>query len=109
MTFQLFLIAFLATYRVTLLLSREAGPGDIFGALRARVGVRVDEYSKEYSTGWLSEAVLCPYCLSVWIAGSVWLFVLVMAGAGRLDIAEIVLLPLALSGACVFCFKWGGV
>lgn len=101
---ELLILAALATYRLTLLFSKEAGPGDIFGRLRYWVGVRPDVYSKETATGFLSELILCPYCLSVWIG---FCAALLMAIAPL--VAFWLFLPFALSGLAVFFFKWAGV
>lgn len=58
----------LAVFRITLMLSREAGPGHMFEWLRVRLGVEYDAHSEPYATGFWSELVLCPWCLSVWVA-----------------------------------------
>jgi len=103
------LIAALATYRLTLLVSKEAGPFDIFGRFRTWAGVKYDEYSKPYATGQLSEMILCPYCSSVWIGIGVTILVGAAAYLNLLTLITFVLLPLALSGLSVFFFKWTGV
>lgn len=102
------LVLALATYRLTLLLNNEAGPGDIFGKLRTWSGVRYDQYSNPYATGWLSEGILCPYCLSVWVGiGITALFVLGIALNGQ-TVVFYSMLPFALSGVTVFLKKWAG-
>jgi uncharacterized protein DUF1360 len=103
------LIAALATYRLTLLVSKEAGPFDIFGRFRTWAGVKYDEYSKPYATGQLSEMILCPYCSSVWVGIGVTILVGAAAYLNLLTLITFVLLPLALSGLSVFFFKWTGV
>lgn len=106
---ELLIVAALAVYRLTLLFSRESGPGDMFGWIRHQLGVRHDEYSQETATGWLSEAILCPYCFSVWMGIVITAFILI-ARAGNVDaIVFIILLPFAFSGLSVFLFKWTGV
>lgn len=100
---NLLIIAF-ATYRLTLLFSKEAGPLDMFGWIRFKLGVRHDEHSRETATGFWSELILCPYCFSVWV-GIVLTVYWLVAG----DIALITMLPFTLSGVVVFCFKWAGV
>ena len=52
-----FVLALLATWRVTHLISREDGPADVLLKLRLRVG-----------TGVLGQLMDCFYCLSLWIA-----------------------------------------
>jgi hypothetical protein len=57
MTGLQFLVASLATYRLTVLVSRDLGPFSIFKKLRAipHLGLMVG----------------CPYCVSIWIAAGV--------------------------------------
>jgi Protein of unknown function (DUF1360) len=52
-----FVLASLATWRVTHLLAEEDGPADIVVQLRARLG-----------TSRLGELMDCFYCLSAWVA-----------------------------------------
>ena len=100
-----YLIVFiLATYRITLLFSKENGPKDVFEWVRFKFGVRRDEYSHEVATGFWSELILCPYCFSVWVGCLVTLLVVFIPTP-----AILILLPFALSGASVFIFKWVGV
>lgn len=103
------LLAALATYRLTLLVSKEAGPFDIFGRFRTWSGVKFDEYSNPFSTGQLSEMILCPYCTSVWIGIGVTIVVGAAVYLNFLTLISFVLLPFALSGLSVFLFKWAGV
>jgi hypothetical protein len=109
MTPELLLIAALATYRWTLLVNKEDGPADIFGRFRSWMGVTYDQYSNPVATNGRAEALLCPYCLSVWV-GIVMTALLVLALALHLEtVLFYALLPFALSGAAVFWFKWTGV
>lgn len=104
----LLVIAF-STYRLTLLISKEAGPFDIFGRFRTWSGVKFDPYSKPYATGQLSEMILCPYCTSVWVGIGITILVGAAAYLNLLTLITFLLLPLALSGFAVFLFKWTGV
>jgi hypothetical protein len=52
-----FLVSALATWRVTHLLAREDGPGDIVVRLRRRLG-----------NGFWGRLLDCFYCLSLWVA-----------------------------------------
>ena len=52
-----FVLAVLATWRITHLLSSEDGPADIIVRLRARLG-----------DGFLGSLMDCFYCLSLWVA-----------------------------------------
>lgn len=106
--FEIIIIAALATYRLTAMLHDEAGPGDVFIKLRTRLGVKFDQYSNTYSTGFWSSVVLCFYCLSVWIAAAIWLWIVGMGIAGYPLIGVFALVPFALSGIAVFLKKWVG-
>lgn len=100
---ELLIIAALATYRLTYLISSESGPADILGRMRSRMGVKYDQYSNAYGTGWLSEGILCFYCTSVWVG--------IMIAIGLLlipMITEAVCLPFALAGFASFLKRWAG-
>ena len=80
----LFVLALLATWRVTHLISREDGPGDVLVTLRLRLG-----------TGLLGQLMDCFNCLSLWVAAPLAFVV------GR-NVLESALAWLALSGgACL--------
>ena len=98
-------IATLATYRLTFMLNNEAGPADIFGRLRTRIGVKYDEHSNPYGTNWVADGVLCFMCLSVWVAFGVAALVVIGIVTERLLIAELLLLPFALSGGAIYLKK----
>src|SRR5260370_38680452 len=59
-----FVLAVLATWRVTHLLANEDGPADIIFRLRRRVG-----------EGWIGSLMDCFNCLSLWIAAPAALIV----------------------------------
>jgi len=64
------LLAAFAVWRLTSLLVKETGPGEIFAKIRALVGVSYDVYSR--CTGQrLAGAFCCIYCMSVWVAAPV--------------------------------------
>lgn len=52
-----FILAALACYRVTLLISKDVGPWDVFKRLR-----KVARFTKLLS---------CPFCVSVWVAAGI--------------------------------------
>ena len=80
-----FVCAMLATWRLTHLLSAEDGPGDIVVHLRARLGDTM-----------AGRAMDCVYCLSIWIAAPLALFVV------HTDVVGWIITSLALSGgACL--------
>lgn len=76
-----FVLAILATWRVTYLVAREDGPFNLLARLRARLG-----------SGFFGTLMDCFTCLSVWIAAP---FALLLTR----DPLEGVLMWLALSGA----------
>ncbi|MGB1285112.1 MAG: DUF1360 domain-containing protein [Aggregatilineales bacterium] len=53
------LIVTLATWRLSQLIAREAGPGDI-----------IKDFREQYPMGGLTT---CPKCLSVWAAFTLWI------------------------------------
>ena len=59
-----FLLAVLATWRVTHLLAKEDGPADLIVKFRARLG-----------DGLFGKLMDCFYCLSIWVAAPLALFV----------------------------------
>lgn len=61
------LIDLLAVWRLTRLLYKESGPYDVLGRFRDWAGVRYDSYSNPYGKNELSKALICVYCLSVWV------------------------------------------
>jgi Protein of unknown function (DUF1360) len=78
-----FLLAALAVWRVTHLITNENGPWDAFLRLRRAAG-----------TGVLAELISCFYCLSIWIS---LLFVWFVPGG----VIERIVTWLALSGAAI--------
>ena len=76
-----FVLAALATWRVTHLLVAEDGPADVVVRLRRRAG-----------SSWAGDLLDCFYCLSVWVAVP---FTAGLAGRRRVDPVSC----LAVSGA----------
>ena len=76
-----FVLAVLATWRITHLLVSEDGPGDLVVRLRARLG-----------RSFAGRLMDCFYCLSLWVAAPLAFFVC------RTPV-ELVMTWLALSGA----------
>ena len=78
-----FILAVLATWRVTHLLASEDGPADLIVRFRSRLG-----------RGWVGGLMDCFYCLSLWISLPLaWV-------VGRTGV-ERVLLWLAFSGGAI--------
>ena len=85
-----FVLAVLATWRLTHLLAREDGPADLIYRLRAVLG-----------DGTLGRLMDCFYCLSLWIAAPLAF----LLASNPLDL---LLAWLALSGAAVLLERIGG-
>ena len=98
-------MAALATYRWTLLLNSEHGPGHIFSKFRTRLGVTFDQHSNPIATNGWAEMILCPFCLSVWVAIAVCALIGIGFLIGRVEIAVALLSPFALSGVTVYLKK----
>lgn len=100
------------------MLNSLSGPGDILGRFRSWLGVKFDEHSRPYGTNWRAEAILCFYCLSLWVAFAITAFLVLFILLGRfindetpityIDIATLVMMPFALSGGAIFLKKWTG-
>lgn len=61
-----FVLLCLTNWRISSLLVREEGPGDIFVKFRYFIGVRYDQNSVAYGENVLAKAFLCVWCLSLW-------------------------------------------
>jgi hypothetical protein len=93
-----FFILSLATWRIASLLARETGPFGIFTKLREVVGVKWKEEKGElipYGENVISEAILCVWCSSVWIA-----LILVLLTVRPFSMGDI-LIVLAISAASI--------
>lgn len=67
----------IAVWRMSIMITREDGPGEIFKKLRYYLGAEDDFGLSEWE--WMSawgKLVSCPYCISVWVAS---IFVLIAA------------------------------
>lgn len=105
---ELFFIGLAATYCITFMLNSMSGPADIFGRFRSFVGVKFDEHSHPVATNWRAEAILCFYCLSIWIGTLVMLLLAAGWLLGHVTVAVFLLLPFAFSGGAIFLKKWAG-
>lgn len=76
-----FVLAVLATWRISHLFTQEDGPGDIVVRIRARLGTSI-----------LGGAMDCFYCMSMWVA-------IPMTAVLNRPVAESVSIWLAMSGA----------
>lgn len=99
MTLEQIVILGLACWRLSFLLSHEAGPFDIFVTLRKSLGAREVLPGAWTSDRFLGKLILCPLCLSVWIATGLcigvmlvpvlWVLVVVLAVTGLSCLAQV--------------------
>lgn len=57
----------LASFRLTNLISKEAGPWDVFVIFRSWAGV-YDIGPDKKPIGFLGKMIECPFCLGIWIS-----------------------------------------
>jgi Protein of unknown function (DUF1360) len=83
----------LATWRVSHMIAKELGPFQVFERLRVATGAMyIANRNSWQGTNTLSQLLVCPLCLSVWVAiAFVVMWVL-------LPVSQIVLIVLAISG-----------
>ena len=62
-----YLVGMAVTYRVTAMFVYEVGPWNVFGRLRAWVGVYYDDYSNRKARSQFAALFNCHKCLSVWV------------------------------------------
>lgn len=93
------LVGILATYRLTSLLHREAGPFNMFVWVRERFGIIHDVlgFPHGYPDTMFGKLFECFWCLSVW-SGTGVAVVLLLGGWW-------ILLPFALSGGAILCVE----
>jgi len=89
-------VLILAAWRLTSLLSSEAGPFAILDRLRHAAGVRYDSDGIPFGLNELARGLVCPWCLSVWVGGIFGLAWLLWPA-----VTVFVALPLAVSGGVV--------
>ena len=73
MTLLEFAILGLATWRVSALLSKEAGPFDVFKRIREKAGITHDENDDVFMVPhkFFAELLSCVWCTSIWV-GAFW-------------------------------------
>ena len=63
------LIFFLATWRMSKMVTEEEGPGMIFTRLREISGAEYEGLPEQWDLlSWYGKLLQCPYCLSIWVA-----------------------------------------
>ena len=66
--FEQIIVLALAVWRVSYMLAREEGPAGVFVWLRRTLGAREVMQGLWQADNTLGKLVLCPLCLSVWLA-----------------------------------------
>jgi len=98
----LFLVSILATWRLSAMLSYEAGLFNMFLALREFVGITHDDNGEKIASNgsFFADLLDCMWCLSVWIGGAV------AVSLYFYPVLVYLLLPFALSAGAVLVEKW---
>jgi sterol desaturase/sphingolipid hydroxylase (fatty acid hydroxylase superfamily) len=91
MSWMQLLIAGLAAFRLTILISKDDGPGFIFWKLR--------QAPKPKSS--LKEGISCPFCVSIWFAAPISAYELIHKPAWLTHCGDFFLLWMALSGIAI--------
>lgn len=86
-----------ATWRISSVLHREDGPFCIAQRLREIVGVKYDDFSAPYGENVFSQALACMWCLSVWVALVLMLFVVYLPQ----QMSAIIVAPFGLSALAI--------
>lgn len=96
-----------AAWRLSSLLIEEEGPGLIFVKLRDAAGIYYDEFSQRQADNEVGKALLCFWCLSVWIG---WLFALIeiTARGQHRKLWRVFTNGLALSAGVILWEKYSG-
>lgn len=91
------IIFFLATWRMSKMVTEEEGPGMAFSRLRELSGAEYEGIHEQWDLlPWYAKLLQCPYCISVWIA-----LLLVLLQLIHKDLYRIVVLSLSGSAATV--------
>ena len=88
-----FIILILATFRLSHLIANEDGPYEILDKVRHFIGVRIDQYGRQFGNNNLSIGLICPLCNSVWIG-----IILIILFYTMPDLSILLMLPFSLSG-----------
>jgi len=91
-----FIILSLATWRISNLIVDEDGPWDILAKFRKFVGVFYDERSVRQGGNIIANAMVCVWCISIWIAAFITGIFLIAP-----EITIIVALPFAMSAFAI--------
>ena len=68
-----FVVAIMATWRLSAMLSYEVGPFNMFLSLREFAGITHDDNGEKVASNgsFFADLLDCVWCLSVWIGGAV--------------------------------------
>lgn len=94
---MLYLLAALATWRITHILLRENGPWRVFRRLRVALGVTYYDDDDPKVSSFRYEITVCVWCLSVW-TGSVATAILMLVPEW---LQYVLFTPFAISAVCV--------
>lgn len=92
MTWLVFILATLGTYRVARMLTQEDGPFDAFAQLRGRVGQRT----------WVGRGFHCVLCVSFWVAA---LVAVLLAATATILWRDVWLVWPGIAGAAVVVYQ----
>lgn len=94
-----FVILCLATARLVYMIQVEDLPFDLMAHFRDKIGVRYDERSNPYGTNLFAKMVVCPWCLSIWIAIATYFGPLVVSTILAISMGGILTLKLGIGYA----------
>jgi hypothetical protein len=94
------IIMAVSTWRVSSMLVDEAGPGDVFVKLRAKIGVSYNAFSERVAANPVASLFLCVWCMSVWVGTGVFLLY-----RANKRVYETLTYPLAISGLAIFLHR----
>jgi len=96
-----FVILALATWRLSHMVSIEDGPGLVFHRLRVRAGAFKTIKAEWLSDTFLGQFLICPLCVSVWIAlilylvspilPGLWFVVVILAISGLASLLQLII------------------
>ena len=97
----IFLVAILATWRISALLSYEAGPFGILEWIREKVGIIHDDEGEKIAVhdNIFAQVLDCVWCISVWIGAFVTIWIWLS------PVFVWFLLPLAFSAGAIMIEK----
>ena len=95
MTWTIFLVATLATYRMGRMVALEDGPFDVFRTIRGM-------FDPDQAT-WIGRGLNCPLCVSFWAALPV---TIILGVLGYVDRWFVFVVWMGLAGGACLLYKW---